>query len=167
MLKKMTSVIAACLLLNTGLCMADHLDSSQVVKDKIAAAKASIQSIDNKTLNSWIEDGEKEFVLLDIREPGEVSAAKIVADESMDIPRGLVEFVFTKKITDHDMPVVVYCKKGGRGALAAATLKELGYKNVYNLEGGILKWITEGYPVSNFFGEFEVKNFESNFQKKS
>lgn len=167
MLKKVTSAIVTCLMLTAGISMADHLDSSKILKDKVAAAKENIETIDNKTLNSWIEDDEKEFVLLDIREPGEVSAAKIEADESMDIPRGLVEFVFTKKLTDHDKPVVVYCKKGGRGVLAAATLKELGYKNVYNLDGGILKWITEGYPVSNAFGEFEVKNFDSNYEKKS
>lgn len=161
------SLVATCLMLTVGVSVADHLDSGELLKQKIATAKASTQSIDNKTLHGWIEDGEKSFVLLDIREPGEVSAAKIEADESMDIPRGLVEFVFTKKVTDHDKPVVVYCKKGGRGALAAATLKELGYKNVYNLDGGILKWIADGYPVSNFFGEFEVKNLDSNFDEKS
>lgn len=167
MLKKVTITVVAGLMLTAGISLAHHLDSTQVLNDKVTAAKADIQSIDNKTLHSWMEEGEKEFVLLDIREPGEVSAAKIVADELMEIPRGLVEFVFTKKITNHDTPVVVYCKKGSRGALTASTLKELGYKNVYNLEGGILKWISEGYPVSNFFGEFEVKNFESNFEKKS
>lgn len=167
MLKKVTIAIVTCFMLTAGISMAHHLDSAQIVKDKVTAAKANIETIDNKTLNSWIEDDEKEFVLLDIRESGEVSAAKIEAEESMDTPRGLVEFVFTKNITDHDKPVVVYCKKGGRGALAAATLKELGYRDVYNLDGGILKWITEGYPVSNAFGEFEVKNFESNFPKKS
>lgn len=167
MLKKLMCSIAICLMFTAGVCSADHMDSAQVLKSKITAAKASIQIIDSKTLQSWIEDGEKDFVLLDIREPSEVSAAKIAADESLDIPRGLVEFVFTKKITDHNTPVVVYCKKGGRGVLTAATLKELGYKNVYNLDGGILQWITEGYPVSNFFGEFEVKNFDSNFDNKS
>lgn len=163
MLKKIMCASVTGLLLTAGVSFADHLDSAQLLKEQVAKAKAKIEIMDTKTLKSWIDEGEKDFVLLDIREPNEVSAAKIETDGTMAIPRGLVEFVFTKKVTDHNKPVVVYCKAGGRGALTAAALKDLGYKNVYNLDGGILKWISEGHPVNNFFGEFEVTNFDSNF----
>ena len=163
MLKKIICASVTGMLLTAGVSFADHLDSSLLLKQQMEAAKAKIQPIDSTTLRGWIDDGEKDFVLLDIREPNEVDAAKIESDETMTIPRGLVEFVFLKKVTDHDKPVVVYCKAGSRGALAAAALKDLGYKNVYNLEGGILKWIEEGHPVNNFFGDFEFSNFNSNF----
>ena len=167
MLKNVICVAITCLMLTAGTSFADQVDSAQLLKDKMAAAKAKVEKIDNATLSKWIEDGEKDFVLLDIREPGEVTAAQIETEEVMTIPRGLVEFVFTEKMKDHNKPVVVYCKAGGRGFLTAAVLKDLGYKNVYNLDGGILQWINDGYPVSNFFGEFEVKNFDSNFDTKS
>lgn len=163
MLKKIMCASVTGLLLTAGVSFADHLDSAQILKEQMAKAKAKIQTMDTKTLRNWIDGSEKDFILLDIREPNEVSAAKIDADEAMTIPRGLVEFVFTKKVKDHNKPVVVYCKAGSRGALTAAALKDLGYKNVYNLDGGILKWINEGHPVNNFFGEFEVSNFDSNF----
>ncbi|BHH83804.1 rhodanese-like domain-containing protein [Desulforhopalus sp. 52FAK] len=142
-------------------------DPAQILKNKITAAKQNIQTIDSKTLRNWLDADEKEFVLLDVREPGEVNAGKIEADDYLSIPRGLVEFQFTKKVKDLNKPIVVYCLKGARGVLATQSLKELGYTQVFNLDGGVLAWIEQGHPVSNFFGEFEVNNFDSNFQKKS
>ena len=41
---------------------------------------------------------------------------------------------------DKSKPVFVYCKVGGRSSQAAAKLAELGFKEIYNLEGGIMKW---------------------------
>jgi len=141
--------------------------SAQILKNKIAAAQESIQTIDSNTLRNWIDESDKDFVVLDVREPGEVNAGKIEADDYLSIPRGLIEFQVPKKVKDLNKPVVVYCLKGTRGALAAQSLKELGYTHVYNLQGGVLGWIEQGYPVSNIFGEFEVDNFDSNFTKKS
>jgi rhodanese-related sulfurtransferase len=144
----------------------ETMTPEMMVKKRVADARANTTGIDNTTLRQWIDEGEKDFILLDVREPGEVTAGKIEADEYMAVPRGLVEFQVTKKVKDLDMPLVVYCLKGGRGALVAETLVKLGYTNVYNLSNGIHGWIQEGHPVSNFFGEFEVDNFDSNFAKK-
>ena len=146
---------------------ADSATPGQRLQERIKAANAKIKTIDNQTLRIWIESSEQEFVLLDVREPGEVSAGQIEADDTMSIPRGLVEMQFTKKVTDLETPVVIYCLQGSRGALAAEALTDLGYTNIYNLQGGLLAWIEGGHQVSNFFGEFEMKNFESNFPKKS
>ncbi len=118
------------------------------------------------TLKNWITDEGTEFLLLDVREPGEISAGKIEADDYLAIPRGLIEMQFIRKVKDLNKPVVIYCLKGSRGALATQALGELGYKNVYNLQGGLLSWIAEGHPVSNFSGEFQLDNFDSNFDKK-
>ena len=166
MIKKTIFTYLFCLILMSSGVSAEVITPGQLLKNKISSAKANIQSIDVSTLNNWIVEDEKEFLLLDVREPGEVSAGKIEAEEYLAIPRGLVEMQFIRKVTDLDQPVVVYCLKGSRGALATQALKELGYTNVYNLQGGLLSWIAEGYPVSNFFGEFELDNFESNFEKK-
>lgn len=146
---------------------ADSTTPGQRLQERIKAANAKIKTIDNMTLRQWIDNSEQEFVLLDVREPGEVSAGKIEADDTMSIPRGLVEMQFIKKVNDLDKPVVIYCLKGSRGALTAEALTELGYTNIYNLKGGLLGWIEGGHPVSNFFGEFEMKNFDSNFSEKS
>ncbi|MFW2365699.1 MAG: rhodanese-like domain-containing protein [Desulforhopalus sp.] len=145
----------------------EEIVPAERLKQRISAAKASIRTIDSTTLSSWLEDENKSVIILDVREPGEVSAGKIEADEYLAIPRGLLEMQFIKKIKALDTPVVVYCLKGSRGALAAQALTDLGYTNIHNLQGGLLQWIATGNPVSNFFGEFELQNFESNFSQGS
>lgn len=168
MMKKMLCACALVLLIANSATVAfsaEQQTPAELMKSRIAEAKSQINSVDGATLKKWIDQDEKEFLLLDVREPNEVSAGKIEADETMAIPRGLVEFQFPRKIEDLDKNIVVYCLKGGRGVLAAEALQNLGYKNVHNLEGGLLGWIGAGYPVSNFFGEFEMSNFDSNFKK--
>ena len=43
--------------------------------------------------------------------------------------------------------MIVYCRSGVRAALAASTLKALGYQDVANLDGGIAAWKQAGLPV--------------------
>lgn len=167
MLQKIMIAVLFGFLTVTGAVAAETPAPGDILKQRIATAKSKIQSIDSAGLRKWIDDGEKEFILLDVREPGEVSAGKIEADDYMSIPRGLVEMQFIRKVKDLDKPVVIYCLKGSRGALAAEALTDMGYKNIYNLQGGLLAWIAAGHPVSNFFGEFELGNFDSNFDTKS
>lgn len=166
MKKAIITLLLGASLVATGAVASEPMTPELMVKKRVADAKSKITSIDHTTLRKWIDDGEKEFVLLDVREPGEVNAGKIDADEALAVPRGLVEFQFPKKVKELDKPVVIYCLKGSRGALVAETLANIGYTNVYNLDGGIHGWINEGHPVSNFFGEFEVSNFDSNFDTK-
>lgn len=47
---------------------------------------------------------------------------------------------------DKTKPVYVYCKVGGRSGGAAKQMKKMGFKQVYNLEGGIKAWDKAGYP---------------------
>jgi phage shock protein E len=46
-----------------------------------------------------------------------------------------------------DARIVVHCALGGRGSLAAKSLKEMGYTNVANMEGGLSAWREKGYEV--------------------
>src|SRR5579863_6559790 len=48
---------------------------------------------------------------------------------------------------DKEMPLLVYCRSGKRSAMACQTLAGLGYKKLYNLDGGILAWQDAGKPV--------------------
>lgn len=166
-MKKMLSACALGLMIAYSSTMAfasAQATPGELIKSQIAEAKAQIKSVDSATLKKWIDGEENDFILLDVREPNEVTAGQIEADEIMAIPRGLVEFQFPRKVEDLEKNVVVYCLKGSRGALAAQSLQNLGYKNVHNLDGGILAWVESGNSVSNFFGEFGMSNFDSNFK---
>ena len=57
-----------------------------------------------------------------------------------DLPRRIDEL-------DVNSPVLVYCRTGRRSAQACSALVERGFTRVYNMEGGLVAWMSSGYPV--------------------
>lgn len=132
---------------------------SYIFDEKVKKAEAEIESIPPRTLMDWIRS-KKDFVLLDVREQSEVEAGKIETKNTMHTPRGLLDIIASKGAIKTDQTIVVYCKKGSRGLLAAAMLKELGFQHVYNLEGGIHGWMEAGLPITNSLGTFKAVPFD-------
>ena len=99
-------------------------------------------------------DAEKDVIVLDVREERQRAEGEIFATTNLAITRGNLEFeVFNKiKAKERDTLIVTYCRGGSRGALAAQSLKKLGFKNVKNLQGGLKGWAQEGYPVETGLG---------------
>ena len=123
---------------------------------------AKIKSIDAATLKEWI-DGNKDFILLDVRGNDEINAAQIEADQTIEIPRGVIEFKFPQMVPDKETVVVVFCSHGMRSAAVTNTISAYGYKNIYNLKDGLYSWIGSGYRVANFYGTFEMEKFQSKY----
>src|SRR5438093_6522883 len=73
------------------------------------------------------------FTLLDVREGDEWEQGHL--DKAIFLPRGFLEVKADKTLTDKNQPIVVYCAGGVRSALAAKTLKDLGYTKVYSMAG--------------------------------
>ena len=94
-------------------------------------------------------------VIIDVREESEVNNLGIVKG-AIHIPRGLLEFKLEPNSINNSINInretniLIYCAGGYRSALAAKTLKDLGFKNVFNL-GGFSDWVAAG-------GEIEVIN---------
>ena len=96
-------------------------------------------------------NNENKCILIDIRDEVELQKLGTV-ENSFHIPRGLLEFsihpesayVKNNKL-DLNKEIVLFCAAGGRSALAAKTLKEMGFKNVSHVEGGF------GLMVQNVF----------------
>jgi sulfur-carrier protein adenylyltransferase/sulfurtransferase len=84
-------------------------------------------------------------VVIDVRDPDEYRDGHIEA--ATNISRGFLEFRVGTAVSDPAAPVVLYCQTGLRSVLAAKALKELGYQNVINLQGGYQKWAQSGFPV--------------------
>ncbi|MEA3383060.1 MAG: rhodanese-like domain-containing protein [Campylobacterota bacterium] len=102
---------------------------------------------------------DKKLLLIDVREPEEFSSGYINAHNHLTIPRGKLEFAAIKKIAidyGHDAKIVTYCYKGPRGALAACQLKKMGFKNVKNLNGGLLNWLEKGNTIKSYLGELSL-----------
>ncbi len=130
---------------------------SNPVNDKLKAmisdANKQIKSMNVKELKKLV-DAEKDFILVDIREANEVAAGKIDFVDLKAMPAGELPWMIQAIKTDKK--IVVYCKRGARGALATKLLKDLGYTNVYNLVGGITAWIEAGYPIETESGLFKA-----------
>lgn len=80
--------------------------------------------------------------ILDVRTPEEFASEHI--DKAVNINWLANDFVANTQKLDKSKPVFVYCKSGARSAKAAVKLEELGFKKIYQLEGGILKWNAAG-----------------------
>ena len=92
-----------------------------------------------------------ESVIIDVREESEVLNQGLIKD-AIHIPRGLLEFKLSPNSINNpaniiaDTNLLVYCAGGYRSALAAKTLLDLGFKNVFNL-GGYQEWIDAGGDI--------------------
>ena len=91
-------------------------------------------------------------VLVDVRQVDEWHHGHI--DGSVHTPRGLLEFIADptsprhKDELDPTRRTIVVCASGARAALAAATLKTMGYDDVAVLDGGLKAWIDAGLPTT-------------------
>jgi rhodanese-related sulfurtransferase len=106
-------------------------------KQMVDEAKREIKEIDPPELRR-MQDAREDFTLLDVREPDEVAQGAIAG--SVALPRGQIEHKIDTITTDKEQPIVCYCGGGGRSALAAQTLKRMGFKNVLSLAGGYRGW---------------------------
>lgn len=85
--------------------------------------------------------------ILDVRTPAEFNSGHITGAVNLDIyDKGFKEAL--SKL-DKARPVMVYCKSGGRSGEAATMMKEMGFTEVYNMQGGMLAWSNAGMPVDN------------------
>jgi rhodanese-related sulfurtransferase len=117
-------------------------------KAMMEAANAAVPRITPAQAKDMIGKG---VLVLDVRDAKEVDQSGKVAG-AVHIPRGLLEFKAAPdspaldKSFDPAKPVIVYCASGGRSALAGKTLKDLGYREVYNL-GAFKDWAESGGAV--------------------
>ena len=110
---------------------------AKTAEDLVRAAKAEITEI---TVVEAKALGETSTVFIDVREPPEWKDGTI--PQALCIPRGVLEWRAESEdpLKDKSIPVIVYCKSGGRSALAAQTLQQLGFDDVKSLAGGYEAW---------------------------
>jgi rhodanese-related sulfurtransferase len=105
----------------------------QLVND----AKKEIQEINVAQLKKMQQGGE-DFSLIDVRDKQD--ADKGMIPQAVNISRGMLEHNIDQVTTDKNRKIVLYCGGGSRSALAAQSLKKMGFKNVISLAGGYRGW---------------------------
>ncbi len=111
-------------------------------QDMVAAAKQQITEVNVTKAKQLIAEGN--ITIIDTREESEYAAGHL--DQAVPLPRGVLEFKIGNfpELADKSKPVLIYCRTGGRAALAAQSMKTLGYTNVLSIAGGYEAWQKAG-----------------------
>jgi rhodanese-related sulfurtransferase len=120
--------------------------------DLVASAKSRTEALSPAAVADELASGTA--VLIDLREPAERTQFGAIPG-AVHAPRGMLEFYadptssYHRPEFDPSQRTILHCASGGRSALAADTLKQLGYTNVAHLEGGITAWKDTGRPIED------------------
>lgn len=119
--------------------------------DLVSEAKARVENLDPDAVQRELDAGDA--VLVDIRDAPELEENGSIPG-SVHVPRGMLEFradttsPYHQPELDPSKRVILHCASGGRSALAARTLEDMGYENVAHLDGGFTAWKEAGKPTS-------------------
>lgn len=120
--------------------------------DFVKDAKTRIKEVSADELIA-MQTQKTNVLLVDVREPGEFMHGHI--KHALLIPRGVLEPSADPAYPNsnprlreaRETPVVIYCASGGRSAMAADVLQQMGFNEVYSLAGGIAAWQQQGKPL--------------------
>ena len=130
--------------------MASPTESKTTAAEMVAEAKRHIENLTPAQVAAELRDGSP--LLVDLREPAERAEHGVIPG-SVHAVRGMLEFyadpasAYHRPEFDPARRTILYCASGGRSALAAQTLGQLGYTNVAHLDGGFKAWVGAGHPT--------------------
>ncbi len=120
-------------------------NTAVVTRPATPAAPATITQIDADAYLQ-LKASTPDLQLLDVRTPEEVAGGIIASAQHINVHD--TDFAEkASKALDKNLPLVLYCKAGGRSAKAADLLAQQGFSKIYNLTGGIIAWESAGKPV--------------------
>ncbi len=129
--------------------------SGKTAAELVAEAKQRVVNLTVADVAAEIEAGDP--LIVDIREPAERDENGSIAG-AISAPRGMLEFYADPTSPYHlaefdpNRRVILHCAAGGRSALAADTLQQMGYTDVAHLDGGFTAWKQAGQPVEGGSG---------------
>ncbi len=110
-----------------------------------------LQQIKSQIRETTVDDlkrfinGPKPPLVIDVREADEFEQGHVPGAQF--IPRGFLELRIENVTTNRSEPIFLICAGGNRSALAAKSLKEMGYSEVYSVMGGFKAWKDKGFEV--------------------
>jgi len=106
---------------------------------------ATVELVSPEQAAEVIADDPAGLVILDIRTPEEFDEVRL--DGAINVDYYDADFADQLDTLDKNDPYVMYCRSGNRSSDAVKTMKDLGFTEVYEIDGGIVNWIESGYPV--------------------
>ena len=120
-------------------------------KAMLGEANAEIDTVSAEKAREYV--GDENILFVDVRETQEVENSGGLPG-SVHVPRGLLEFIADPESPMHKSELssgrqlVLYCASGGRSALAAKTLQDMGFSNICHIAGGFTAWVDIGGPTT-------------------
>lgn len=124
---------------------------TRTAQQMVSDARASVTEVSVQDVAAGVPGA----VVVDVREPAEFDSGHL--EGAINIPRGVLEFqvdahpalggATEPELAVRDRPVVLYCRTGGRSALAAQSLQDMGFKDVRSMAGGITAWQEAMLPL--------------------
>ncbi len=96
------------------------------------------KDVNAEQFQQLIKEYKGKAKLLDVRTPGEMTGGKIQGAIAAD--RMSNQFMDAVGGLPREIPVLVYCRSGARSAAACTELSRMGFREIYNLQGGIMSW---------------------------
>ncbi len=116
----------------------------------VTEAKQRVENLTPDQVSAELAQGDA--LLVDLRESNERDQNGVIHG-AVHASRGMLEFYADTSSTYHreefdpDRRIIFHCASGGRSALAADTVQQMGYKNVAHLDGGFKAWKESGQEV--------------------
>ncbi|MCY0871639.1 MAG: rhodanese-like domain-containing protein [Acidithiobacillus caldus] len=128
------------------------MTSKKSLADFIHAARAEVPEVDCETVQGWFEMGD-DVLVVDVRQREDYEAGRLPG--AVHAPRDHLEALadpnylrcHPELARAHNRRVLLYCDSVTRSLLAARTLKDMGFVEVYNLSGGYHVWEAEDLPT--------------------
>ena len=122
-----------------------NMTGGKTVTQLLAEAGAKIPFISLAELNTRVERGDSDLIVLDVREKDAYDAGRVRG--ARHLPRGQLELRVNAELPDPTARIVTVCEFGKVSTLAAATLRELGFLRTAALDGGMKAWVESGFFV--------------------
>jgi rhodanese-related sulfurtransferase len=124
--------------------------AGKTAAELVAEAKQRVTNLSVDDVVAERDSGDP--LIVDVREPAERDENGSIPG-AISAPRGMLEFYadptspYHRAEFDPYRRVILHCAAGGRSALAADTLQQMGYTDVAHLDGGFTAWKQAGQPV--------------------
>ena len=115
-------------------------------KQEVSITKETQEKVVELISADDLQKIDKSAQLIDVRTPEEFNEGYIKNAKNSNFYDD--DFLNQMSSLDKNKPVYVYCKSGGRSGSASKKLKEAGFTKVYDLEGGFMKWESEGKMIT-------------------
>jgi rhodanese-related sulfurtransferase len=110
-------------------------------------AKARIRETTPEEVAARVAEAGRDWIVIDVREQDEYRGGHIPG--AIGCGRGILEYHIADLVPETDTEIVLYCRGGMRSALAADSLRQMGYTGVESMSGGFREWLAKGLPVSD------------------